>query len=94
MPEPVATMTTRSKRRALKITPRSGEPRIQRCEGGDRMVRAVQSPALEMTMEKPVERLADGTGLVVEGARWLDSVSGIVAKECHSSNGFVDTRIP
>ncbi|TID02035.1 hypothetical protein CH35J_003703 [Colletotrichum higginsianum] len=54
MPEPVATRTIFLKSGATASTPEAGVPRVQMEVGGFSMMRLVQSPALETTMEKPL----------------------------------------
>lgn len=53
IPEPVATRTTFLKRGAMARTPQAGIPRFQMCVGILDIVSPVQSPAFEMTREKP-----------------------------------------
>ena len=82
MPDPVAIITIRLSKVAMRIALQAGMPRTHSCLGGACITSLVQSPAY-MIREDP------GTNVLELP---FDVSMGLVANECHSRSGRIDNR--
>ncbi|KAI6765158.1 hypothetical protein HG531_012257 [Fusarium graminearum] len=89
IPEPVATRTTFLNRGAMARTPEAGVPRVQMDVGGFSMMRFVQSPALETTIEKP---LPLGSGIAAKACHSTNGRSVMRTPRDEQGGGTTLTR--